>query len=414
MEWHSNPGRRLYRKVVTIAVVFAVILVPLTGAVAAQEEAGTATANGTFVAAQGEQCTEIQAFSGTETPREFYDYRLPIENNSYANATGQSYSAEGLADLQRANTSAVFLYQQVPDESDQITGPLQPEEPRAEDRSLSLVIVHGSLDNDSAGGAVTFDITGLPEDGRWTVKDDEYDGPRSYDNWSADSGDTVVDWTWQGGSTDGGVYTGLDEDDNVTIRPAFNEEAALWQEYYDGRVDDWELLSNETSDAGAANNSSITRIPLDKRVPLQLSGDDCEAVTDRNVTDPEPTVDSGTETDEEPVVVGAETETETDEEAETDEEPVVIGEETEVEAETESEEAETDAEPIDIGNETDVEAETETEEETEIIEETETETEEETETDEEIETEEETETEAVEETETETDEETETEEDPEA
>jgi len=71
---------------------------------------------------------------------------------------------------------------------------------------MSLVFLHGSTDNASDGGAATFTIAGLPDDGNWTVKDDDYEGEHNYDAWREADGVHRVDWTWGESKTDGGAY----------------------------------------------------------------------------------------------------------------------------------------------------------------------------------------------------------------
>jgi len=220
---------------------------------------GQQTGNESFVAVQNGECTSMTALSGNDSVREFYDYRVEDPDNPYSNTTGDSYASEGTVALQRPNTSVMFLYTDTNGTSD------------PDDDIVSLVFVHGNLDNESStGGYATFEITGLPEDGRWAVKDDDYDDDQSWDDWSADSGDTVVDWAWSASSTDGGAYAGLDDDSLVVVDPAFNEDAAFYDnDYYDGTVEGWELLSNES-------DGNISRTTLDSDEPLAIAPASCD------------------------------------------------------------------------------------------------------------------------------------------
>jgi hypothetical protein len=212
----------------TLAVV-AVMVVSVTAGVATAD-AGAAVqqedTNDTYAVVQGNDCTEISPLTGNESVTEFYDYRTPYVDNPSTNRTGESFSSKGTINLQRPDASSLFLY---------------------EDRTgnLSLVFLHGSVDNDSDGGSATLTITGLPEDGAWAVKDDEYDDETNYDNWRESDGVHRVDWTWGQGKTDGGAYTGLGDEFEITIDPAFNTEAALYGEYYNGAVRYWSALSAE-------------------------------------------------------------------------------------------------------------------------------------------------------------------------
>ncbi len=268
MEQDSSDYRASYRRLATLAVVLSLALVPLSGLGAAQQTGNqTAASNQSFVAIQGDECTPISSFSDNESAVEYYDYRLPEEfsDNPYANATGNAFGSEGTIDLQEPNGSVVFLYTDTTD------------------NSTYLVFVNGQEANDnSTGGAATFEITGLPEDGNWTVRDDDYDDPTSVDNWNVTNTTTTVDWIWSDAATDGGVYSGIDNDTNVTVDPAFNEEAELFGQNGNGTVESWQVLSNESD--------NVTRTDLELNESLQIAGGTCEdpadgeAVTDGNET----------------------------------------------------------------------------------------------------------------------------------
>lgn len=211
----------------TLAVVV-VSIVGMTAGVAAadvQQQVQQQETNDTYAVVQGEDCTEISPLYGNESVKSFYDYRTPIPENPYTNQTGRSYSSKGTLPLQQPDTSNFFLYEDSAG-------------------NLSLVFLHGSTDNASDGGSATFTIAGLPEDGNWTVKDDEYEGDHNYDAWREADGVHRVDWTWGEGKTDGGAYTGLGENFTVTIDPAFNTDAELYGQQYDGTVRYWSAISN--------------------------------------------------------------------------------------------------------------------------------------------------------------------------
>ncbi|MBX0324178.1 hypothetical protein EGH21_14160 [Halomicroarcula sp. F13] len=273
MDSDSTPERQ----VAVLAVVLAVVLVPLSGVVVAQtagnqtREAGNQTAT-SFVAVQGQQCTPMTAFAGNESARTFYDYRLPFPNNPYINTTGNAYGSEGLDGLQRANTSVVFLYRDTNGTANE------------SDDTLSLVFVHGEEgDDNSTGGSASFDITGLPENGSWTVRDDDYNASDSYDVWTVEPGTTRVDWTWGDAATDGGVFSGLGANETITVQPAFNEDAVLAGQYYDGTVTGWVALSNET-----VNGTSVTNeTALNMTEPLTITTEDCASLVDATPTETE-------------------------------------------------------------------------------------------------------------------------------
>ncbi|WP_324665177.1 DUF7282 domain-containing protein [Haloarcula sediminis] len=280
MEPDSNGYRSSYRRLATLVVVLSLALVPLSGLGAAQQ--ASAAGNQSYVAVQGEECTPITAFSDNESAIEYYDYRLPenFSDNPYVNATGTSFSSEGTTDLQAPNTSNVFLYTDTANDS------------------AYLVFVHGAVDNESAdGGVATFNVTGLPEDGNWTVRDDDYDANTSTDNWTVTNTTSTVDWDWDEEATDGGVYSGIDNDTNVTIEPAFNEDAEMYGSA-DGVVESWQVLSNDSD--------NVTRTDLELNETLQISAGTCDDVdaddtdtdTDDTDTDTDDTDDTDTDTDE--------------------------------------------------------------------------------------------------------------------
>lgn len=237
-------------KATTFAVALAMVLsvsagvaVADAGSSAAQQQENTDT----YAVVQGEDCSEITPLSGNESVESFYDYRTPFADNPSTNRTGESFSSKGTVLLQRPETSNLFLY---------------------EDRNgtLSLVFLHGSVDNESDGGSATFTITDLPEDGEWAVKDDEYEGEDNYDVWQESDGVHRVDWTWGEGKTDGGAYSGLDDDFEITIDPAFNTDAELYGEHYNGTVRYWSVISN--------GQEGADRTPLTAQ-PITISSDGC-------------------------------------------------------------------------------------------------------------------------------------------
>ena len=208
----------------------------------------------------GNSCVPVQPIRGQLPADEFYDFQLPEQYVTAANGAfvgdAALYSSAGTRDLQRAQTSIAFLYR----------GP----------GGLSLVVVHGSVGASDAG-AVTFRISGLPEDGEWIVKDDFYLDPdtgniaaTNYDRWFVDGPEHRIDWTWGSAGTDGGVFGDLGDDFDIVIRPAFNEAATLYGEQYEGTVTDWEFLSGP---------ASVERVSLSLDEPVRIRTGSCEGDT---------------------------------------------------------------------------------------------------------------------------------------
>lgn len=204
-----------------------------------------------YVLRQGDRCVPVTPLTGDDPVRAFYDYRK----------AETQYSSAGTTHLQRADGSVLFLYR----------GP----------NGLSLVAVHGKLGGDGDGGSVSFAIDGLPSSGEWVVRDDDYPGGTNYDNWDVDGGTHRIHWTWAGARTDGGAFLGLGTDFSVTVSPAFNEAAALYGEYYDGRVDTWEFL------VGDPSNPERVALRLDR--PVTVETGTCQARTSTPTTTRRPT-----------------------------------------------------------------------------------------------------------------------------
>ncbi|QGA80213.1 hypothetical protein LC1Nh_0310 [Candidatus Nanohalobium constans] len=208
-----------------------------------------------YTANQGDKEVEISPISGNKTVEELYDFRLPDrfdhDNQAQNGATypedGPYYQSAGTENLQQQETSIMFLYD----------GP----------DGLSFVVVHDKAGGD--GGSATWEITGLNESGNWVVKDDLYlssNGEKAstnYDNWDVNSSTQTIDWTWGSGGTDGGAFKPLDENFSFTIDPAFNEDSELYEEFYDGEIDNWQVLS------GDMNNPDRTNLDLTEEVTLQ-------------------------------------------------------------------------------------------------------------------------------------------------
>lgn len=248
--WFSNRRRSLLR-----------VIGGAAGATALQGALGTSTADsgGSIVVEQGDRCVEFVPLEGDVPVEELYDYTYPMDQfGGPPGSQGDTYSSEGTTDLQRDRTSLLFVY----------NGP----------EGMSLVVVHGHLDGGrDAGGTVTFTFRGVPEEAKWFVDDDHYleDGePAStnYDNWDVDGNPDVVDWAYQGGRTDGGVIRGLGSDFELTIEPAFNDDAALSADHDYGPIEAWELL--------AGDRNSPERFPLRLDLPVTIRTGTCGGATD--------------------------------------------------------------------------------------------------------------------------------------
>lgn len=210
-----------------------------------------------ITATQGSTSVEITPIEGNQTVEELYDFRLPdrfdhsnqAQNGATYPGSGPYYQSVGTQSLQQQETSIMFLYD----------GP----------NGLSLVVVHDMAGGD--GGSATWQITGLDNSGEWVVKDDLYlksNGQKAgsnYDDWDVNSSPQTINWTWGGGGTDGGAFRGLGNDFSFTIDPAFNNESALYGQFYNGDIDDWQILS------GSMSNPDRTSLALDQDVTVEAN-----------------------------------------------------------------------------------------------------------------------------------------------
>jgi len=233
---------------VALTAILAIAAVPVAGsavqpAVQQQDDA----APGNYSILQDGDCTTIEPLGdGTQSVEEFYDYRTP-------NTTPESYtySSLGTLDLQRDDTSILFLYEGT--------------------EGTSLVLVHDRVYGDTNGSAVTMQFDGLPEDGEWVVEDDSYSdsingGPD--DEFEHGETSSRITWVFSENSTDGGAFRGgLGDDDlELTVDPAFNDDADFRE--YPGEITDWQALSG--SDDG------IERTSLDFQ-PIELRAGSCSS-----------------------------------------------------------------------------------------------------------------------------------------
>ena len=257
-----------------------------------------------FVAEQDGECLPVEPLEGDEPVEAFYDWGRDV----------LSWSSEGTRELQRSETSILFLYR----------GPL----------GLSLVAVHDRADDGTPGGVASFTFEGVPEDAEWAVKDDLYEMSSNVDTWeingtvleanettvtdeipdidgnetvaetnetddeteteSDDDGDTEstrededdtpadgtateydertdeIAWFWTTGRTDGGALRGLAVDGlELEIEVALDEEAELDTGSYEREITTWTLLSGDREDPD--------RTELDPEETLVLRTGTCES-----------------------------------------------------------------------------------------------------------------------------------------
>ena len=198
----------------------------------------------TYVVEQDDSCYEVEALSTDQSIEAFYDYR---DHDTHPDDVDRMYSSYGTSHLQDSNTSLLFLHEGTD--------------------GTSLVMVHDELDGGTAGGVVTFDIVGAPHDATWDVRNDDYDGETNRDEFVRGDGYAGASWAYIEDRTGGGALNGgFGGPFSVTVHPAFNEDADLYdpdvaEEFDDenvtgtggdwwdgGEIDDWEALSGDVDD----------------------------------------------------------------------------------------------------------------------------------------------------------------------
>lgn len=178
-----------------------------------------------IVVEQGDQRYEMAPLSTGESVKNFYDYR-----------NAQSHTSTG---IERERVSNLFFFE--------------------DDDGLSLVIIHDQPYNGS-GGAVDFSFGGLPDEGSWIVHDD----PGDFNN-SRSSPPKYITWSWDESKTDGGVFKGgFDEVSEITLDPAFNEEASR-EPLSPGRIENWQVLSGDASEPTRYN------LALDQPITIRVA-----------------------------------------------------------------------------------------------------------------------------------------------
>jgi len=265
----------------------------------------------TYRIVQGDQEFEVEPIQGDVSVEVFYDYRYPYQSREDP-SWGRSFSSQGTTEFQQDSTSILMLYE----------GP----------DGVSLVAIHDKYyedrENGTAGSSVSWELTGLPDDGEWAVIDDDYDwrnetvekddihqlganhraGAAGNDGDPPEDVDARLSWVWSNGRTDGMAYRGLGGDDvSITIDPAFNgnsyhrygdnrrpdedpddpEEG----EEYNGTIDDWQVVS--ATDGGEdykriwfnslEQEVQIETVPESEQVTASLFGPE-QATVGQNVT----------------------------------------------------------------------------------------------------------------------------------
>lgn len=228
----TRPWHRIFALLVSLLVATA-----LGAGFAASQPDG-------YAIEQGEDCYELAPVTHeNQTVEEFYGY-----TNS-SDGEGVPFSANTPNGLQGMNngTSSVFLYQ----------GP----------DGLSLVVLHGAINDTNGGSAATMEFVGLPKEGEWVVKDDPAN--LSVESWNRNATEgQAVDWGWRDRWTDGGAFQGgLNDEFSIQINASFNKNAETDQ-LGPGNVTQWRAIT--------AENDSLESIELDMNQSVTIRTGGCE------------------------------------------------------------------------------------------------------------------------------------------
>jgi len=247
-----------------IVLLGGVCLLLLAGGLAPAVSAETSTNNSkpSYEVVQGDEVFSVEPLEGDEPLEEFYEYRHPEVGDRDDPFWGRSFSSEGTVEYQQDDTSILMLYD----------GP----------EGVSLVAVHDryheNQDAGTTGGSVSWEVSGLPEDGEWAVIDDDYGwvsehkeqddifyldedhqtGAAGNDGEPPSDVDAMLSWVWLTGRTDGMAFRGIGSEPSITIDPAFNNESYHrygdqrrtdeppdrpgMGERYNGSIDEWQLI----------------------------------------------------------------------------------------------------------------------------------------------------------------------------
>lgn len=227
----TTTNRRTLLKTIGLTTATAGLLGTSLHSATAQEQS--------FVVEQGDTCASIRPITYQEqSVEEFYNY------TDDENADRPPWESNTPLQVAEWGVSRLFLYR----------GP----------DGLSLVVIHDRGGNGS-GGAASFTISGLPENGEWVIRDDDH--PEDPDDWNISEDETVTNWSWNQWHTDGGAFLGLSNEFEITIEPSFNGDAELDPET-PGAVDRWEAVSQN------GDELETTELQLDE--PVTIRNGTCE------------------------------------------------------------------------------------------------------------------------------------------
>ncbi len=278
-------------------------------------ETDTNDSDTAYQVVQGERVVPVEPIEGDEPVEEFYEYRHPEVGDRDHPFWGRSFSSEGTVEYQQDDTSILMLYD----------GP----------DGVSLVAIHDRYHEDQSqgttGGSVSWEFSGLPEDGEWAVIDDDYGwytdddhhddriyldddhqaGAAGNDGEPPNDADAMLSWVWLTGRTDGMVFRGIGTEPSISIDPAFNTDSYHrygdqrradeppdrpgMGERYNGTINDWQVII--PTDDGEFDRVSLESLdePVEIHSPDSETDSDIPEITVESVTLNESTIEPNEE-----------------------------------------------------------------------------------------------------------------------
>lgn len=191
---------------------------------------------------QADRCIPLEvAGNASENVSAYYDYRPGDEGD---------WSSHGTTERQESQVSQLYVY-------------------RGREGD-SLVFLHDEWNNDdSEGGAVSMNVTGIPANATWAVEDDDYENRD--DNFDHRGTSSRIDWMWAPNRTDGGALRGiaLPGGDGVQIDARFNGDSDA------AREQNWNWADDSVDWRARGTDGEL--VPLDENETATLRQGDCEA-----------------------------------------------------------------------------------------------------------------------------------------
>lgn len=222
---------------VSLVVIVSLSAISATPTVVAQDDSQTYTVQ------QGGKCIEITPLGdGTQSIDDYYDYRSPLTEPEGL------YSSYGTSDIQLNQVSQLFAYHGK--------------------NGTSLVFLHDRLGAKEGGFVATADISGLPKNGTWAVKDDHYRDRQDdvFETNRSGGQQAHIKWLSNSNRTDGAAFRGIESSnyDEITVDIKFNSrsDAYPFQKWQgapeDNEIERWITRSGTGETTSLNMNQSVS------------------------------------------------------------------------------------------------------------------------------------------------------------